>query len=267
MSELTDAFSQLEEWRARRAAAGTMLIALDFDGTISPIVADPADAQMLPAARAAIASLLQRHDTTVAFISGRSIDDLSGRCGCPGAYYAGNHGLQIRGANMDFVHPAAQALVPMIQDFSRAIQAAFSNESLVLVENKQLSLSIHYRKIDDPTHQQRIVDVVTSQFAAFNKPSMRMTYGKRVVEIRPNVSWNKGDALLFLQKQLSPRPDTLVPVIFAGDDTTDEDGFRVMSGEATVLVAEHHRETAATSIVKTPDDVARLLGALNEERR
>lgn len=257
-----NALRQLESWRSRRKVMGFLLVALDFDGTIAPIVKEPFAAQMLPSARAAIDALLQRGDTLVAFVSGRSLKDLLPRCGFSDAYYVGNHGLEIRGPLLEMLHPDAVGYVPALHRFGTRLRSSLAQVPAVQLEDKELSLSVHYRKVEDEAEQARVVALVEAMYKELNSEDIQLTYGKRVVEIRPNIAWNKGDALIFLQEQLSMRYGAKVPVVFIGDDQTDEDGFTALPDGGTVVVANEPRETAARGFVSTIEDVVQLLEGL-----
>ncbi len=259
---LIHASELLPEWQAQRAASGHMLIALDFDGTLAPIVPHPDEAQLLPHARTILQALAHRADTEIALISGRGLDDLRRRIGIPDIYYAGNHGLEIHGPDLDDTVSGALELVPAVQRCFAELQAALGAMHGVYLENKHLSLSVHYRRIDDPHEQQRVVDCVRRIFES-DPAGLRLTSGKRVVEIRPDIDWHKGKALLYIIEEIeSVRGAAMLPV-FVGDDRTDEDGFMVLRGKgAGVLVGPRDAQTAAGSYVRTPDEAVALLERL-----
>jgi trehalose-phosphatase len=99
----------LAEVREQVRDAGRVSVFLDFDGTVTPIVDDPADAHLEPRMKVVLESLAGCDDTLLAFISGRSLDDLRQRVGIPNVVYAGNHGLEIGGRGLSFVEPVALA--------------------------------------------------------------------------------------------------------------------------------------------------------------
>ena len=259
---LNHAFELLPKWRAQRAASGHMLIALDFDGTIAPIVPHPDQAQMLPHARPILEALALREDTEIALISGRSLADLRARIGIRNVYYAGNHGLEIHGPDLDDTVPGALQLMPRVQHCFQQLASSVGGSAGVFLENKQLSLSVHYRMIDDPVEQQRVVAGVQRVFNR-NPDGLRLTTGKRVLEIRPDIDWHKGNALLYIIKEIElVRRARMLPM-FVGDDKTDEDGFAVIrDAGAGVLVGPADAHTAATSYVRTPDETVELLEQL-----
>jgi trehalose 6-phosphate phosphatase len=259
---LTHAFELVPEWRARRDRIGHMLIALDFDGTIAPIVPHPDDAQLLPHARPVLNALAERSDTEIALISGRSLNDLRTRIAIEDIYYAGNHGLEIHGPDLDDTVPGALALVPRVQDCLMTLIATVGEIEGIYIENKHLSLSVHYRMVDDPAMQKRVEDEVERVFFA-HREGLRLTTGKRVREIRPDIDWHKGRALLYIIDEIeSVRGATMLPM-FVGDDKTDEDGFAALpSTGAGVLVGPADAHTAATSYVHNPDEAVALLERL-----
>jgi trehalose-phosphatase len=259
------AFEQIAFWRTERARCGHLLIALDFDGTISPIVERPQDAHMLPAARAAIELLLKRADTDIAFVSGRSLADLRERSGIDGVYYSGNHGLQIEGPGVHETQEAAVELVPRVQRMFADLEARLAGIEGVYLENKELSLSVHSRMINDEPERARVNDIVRAAHAAA-PGGLRLTYGKRIIEVRPDVDWHKGNATRFLIDCVeTARASTVFP-IFAGDDLTDEDAFRVLRGRGSgiVVAAAPPPHSAATAWVATPEQLVGVLEALTQ---
>ncbi|MEJ2185368.1 MAG: trehalose-phosphatase [Gemmatimonadota bacterium] len=257
MAEIAHARDRLEEWRRRRHNAGRMLVAVDFDGTLSPIVERPEDATILPAARSALWDLARRADTVVAVVSGRGLTDVRGRVGLDGLYYAGNHGLEIEGPDLERVHPAAAAARPRLEAMARQLSAELSAETGVQVEDKGLTLSVHYRRAGTGAAE-RVRPVV---YRVCDAPGLRVTEGKKVLEVRPAVDWDKGRATSYLLEVVVP-PAT--PALFIGDDRTDEDAFRVLgeAGAGVLVSASPPADTAASAYVRSPAEVAELLEGL-----
>ncbi len=239
-----------------------MLIALDFDGTIAPIVPHPDDAQMLPEARPILDQLAERSDTEIALVSGRSLHDLRSRIGIDDVYYAGNHGLEIHGPDLDDTVAGALELLPRVQECFVALTHAVGDIDGIFIENKQLSLSVHYRMIDDPAMQERVEAEVERIFRG-RPEGLRLTTGKRVREIRPDIDWHKGKALLYIIEEIEAVRGAPMLPMFVGDDKTDEDGFAVLARRgAGVLVGPPDTNTAATSYVRTPHEAVELLERL-----
>lgn len=253
----------IEDWRRERERFGHLLLALDFDGTLAPIVSRPDEARLLDGAAAAIEQLLKRADTDVAFVSGRSLADLRERCAFDGVYYSGNHGLQMEGPGVQETRKQALTLQPRIRAVASLLETRLAGIGGLFFEDKEFTLSIHSRMIESETERER-VHAIVQETVRENPAGLKITYGKRVIEVRPDVDWHKGEATLFLIDTIEMTRRSPVFPIFVGDDVTDEDAFVALQGRgAGVIVAPKLPEhTAATARVHSPDEVVKLLEAL-----
>ncbi|HEX6133237.1 MAG TPA: trehalose-phosphatase [Longimicrobiales bacterium] len=258
---IAHATQRIDVLRAARRAAGSLLVGLDFDGTLAPIVPRPADAALLPAARPALEELARREDTHIALVSGRSLRDLRARVALDRVYYAGNHGLEIEGPGVHRMHEGAGEARGTLSYLARVLHRELAGIDGVIVEDKGLTLSVHFRMVASETQEARVRDAVHAQAAGID--GVRLTDGKKVVEIRPDVDWHKGRAFRFIRDTLEERfgPG---PAIFIGDDRTDEDAFGEL-GEtdcAIVVGDPPQHATAAQTGLRTPEEVADFLHRL-----
>lgn len=253
----------LDSWQDARRRARRLLVALDFDGTLAPIVDHPAGAALPPRARGVLERLARRPDTDVAVVSGRALEDVRGRVELDGIFYAGNHGMEIEGPGVQSTHREAAEARPAIARCAEEVRAALQEVPGVVVEDKGLTLSVHYRlaRGDDVP---RVAEAVRR--ACGEDPALRVTRGKMVLEVRPAVDWDKGSAIRLLLEVVEAGAATPVPVVYFGDDATDEDAFRALRGRGTgVLVADPLPEsTAASAWLRSPDEVVDLLASLAE---
>ena len=258
-SGLIHALDILPALRAARRRAGHLLAAVDYDGTLTPIVAHPAAARLAPAARDVIARLALRADTWVAVLSGRALADVQERLGLPGLYYAGNHGLEISGPGLEWVHPGARAALPALRAAAAELREELRTVAGAEVEDKGVSLSVHYRRVA-PAARPGVRDVALR--TGCGRAGVRCTEGKLAVELRPDVAWHKGEALRFIRGSL-PGGEAC-PALFLGDDRTDEDAFRVLAGEdcGVVVAAEPPAGTAAGAYLASPREVIAFLAGL-----
>jgi len=258
-ASLPHARERLPAWRETWRSTGFLVLLLDFDGTLAPIVDRPEDAAALPEAHDALRLLAARPDVRLAVISGRGLADVRGRFELEGADYAGNHGMEIEGPGLSEVHPEARAARPRLESAAAAVRPLVEEVPGALLEDKGLTLSVHYR-MAAPEAGARLRE--GGRRAVEPLEGLRLTEGKMVLEIRPRVEWHKGRAVRFLLERIRPREGC--PILYLGDDTTDEDAFRELEGKGEgVLVAEELPETtAARSWVRDPGEVAELLGAL-----
>jgi trehalose 6-phosphate phosphatase len=254
--DLPPVLDTLREAKGRIDRAGSLLLFLDFDGTLAPIVQEPMLA-MLPAATRQVLDELVAHATiTIAIVSGRSLGDVRGRVGIPDLIYAGNHGMEIEGRGLSFEHPQAAVLKGAIREITERIAAHAASLEGIEIESKGLTSSIHYRRA--PRSAQIHLEAVLRDIVAPGDPNIELKEGKMVHEIRPRVDWDKGKAVAWIRKQLG-QPEAL-PIV-AGDDTTDEDAFAAFDDAITICVAPQ-RPTAAKYQVQSPDGVRDYLERL-----
>jgi trehalose 6-phosphate phosphatase len=250
--------------RARLEPSGGLLVCLDFDGTLAPIAESPSTPRITQANDRAVRALSARPDTRVAIISGRALDDLVPRVGIDDVVYAGNHGLELSVGDEVVVHPAAAQQVPTIQRAREILEQRTAAVPGAHVENKRLSLTLHYRQV--PANRvpeiERAVesfeDVPWDGHSAEGTVPFRIVSGKQSMEIRPDVDWDKGAAVTDLQRR--------VPVdwrtAYVGDDTTDEDAFQVLD-EADFDVFVGTDRTAARYRIPEQEQVAPFLSWLH----
>jgi len=245
---------------ARFAARGRVLVALDFDGVLSPIVDDPSAARPTPEAAAALARLVATTD--VALVSGRDIDDLRA-CASPpdGVVLVGGHGTQssLEGA------AGGQALTPeqsdLLQRLGSALDEIVDGVDGVHVERKPMSVVLHTRRASRPDAA-RTTELALAGPATWD--GVHALRGKEVVELGA-VALGKGGGIVRLRERLSGAGAPVEALLFAGDDVTDEDGFAVL-GPDDVGVKVGDGETRAGFRVDSPTEVAAMLALLADLR-
>lgn len=255
------ALERVPAWAEGWRRTGSLVLLLDFDGTLAPIVDRPELAAMPDRTRHALERLMAMDGVTVAVVSGRGLGDVRERAALPEIAYAGNHGMEIEGAGLHRLHPEAAAARPELLEVAARIEADLEGIDGAFLEDKGLTLSIHYRLAPDRAEEVR----ETVLEAVDGRPGLRVTEGKMVLEVRPRVEWDKGRAVLFLLDQMRPPADS--PVLYLGDDRTDEDAFRALRGwdpaAEGVLVAEQPPvDSAAASYLRDPAEVGALFEAL-----
>jgi len=247
-----------EEWHkiiSTIKSSTSVFILLDYDGTLTPIVERPEEAYLSSETRSLLKTLAEKRGYKVGIISGRVLEDVKKRVGLEGLYYAGNHGLELSGPDIEFVHPEAKELAGSVSKVCEELKAKLGGVEGVIVEDKTLTISIHYRttpaeKID--LVKQKVLDVVSRW------QRLQLTYGKKVLEVKPKLDWNKGRAAQLLIKRIAPES---LP-IYAGDDSTDEDAFLQLSRGVTILVTNTPTQTSAKYYLKDADEVKEFLKQL-----
>lgn len=234
----------------------------DYDGTLTPIVGHPDLAILAPETKNTLVSLSQREKYLIGIVSGRSLADVTARVDVPGLIYAGNHGLEITGPGLRFVHPKAMELVETQRELYRRLRANLMDFSGVVIEDKGLTLSVHYRMA--PYNLIGEVDARFNEVVApfLQSGAVKITRGKMVLEVRPDLPWDKGKAIAKLQAVYSQAALTL----FFGDDLTDEDGFTAVQdgGGIGVFVGLEREPTKALFRVDSPQEVVETLRLLGQ---
>jgi trehalose 6-phosphate phosphatase len=230
-----------------RARVGEAAVLIDLDGTIAPIRPRPEDVALSPRVRAALVSLLSRA-CLVGLVSGRALADLERIVGVAGCAYAGNHGMEIR--RPDGSREVAGPVEPhlgTVEAFARAVDADRLAAAGAWLEDKGVTLSFHFRTAPDQEAAERFLDaeIVPRAEAA----GLRVTRGRKVVEVRPPVAVDKGTAVREIVEGSGCRLAT-----YLGDDTTDLDAWAALRDLAAEGRIEH---SAAIAIVgdETPDAV------------
>lgn len=276
VKSLPAAVANLHEIR-QHMSGKRLLIFLDYDGTLTPIVSDPELAFLSPSMRATISQLSQHKK--VAIVSGRSREKVQNFVQLSSLVYAGSHGFDIAGPG-GLRHKIAEAALPTIAATGNALRERLKGIPGVQIEDNQFSMSVHWR--NTPQEFRSVVYNVTIDEVQ-RRDGIQYTAGKCVYEVRPKLPgtavWNKGEAMRFLLDYLSEASlasgetphegsvDGVLP-IFIGDDTTDEDAFAVLHelGGLGFLVAspaetERPRQTYATHVLADCAEVETLLSA------
>jgi trehalose-phosphatase len=194
----------------------------------------------------------------LAFLSGRSLQDLEPRLGIvpDNVILAGNHGLEVRGARMDWLHPACVAARPQLAGLAAGLQESLGAIAGVELEDKGASLTLHYRRMatTDLPALRKIVDELVMP------GQLRMHKGNKVFEFRPRVNWNKGLAIRRIMRRFEI-PDEAV--VYLGDDLTDEDVFRELESSAiTIHVGPGSDHSSARLNADDPTDAVAFLKIL-----
>ncbi len=239
-----------------------MLLLFDYDGTLSPIAARP-DLAVLPSeTRNSIQTLNNKEAYSLGIVSGRGLKDVAAMVDVPGLIYAGNHGLEMQWEKEEFTHPEALALQPVIDSILGDLDDRLSGQEGVLVEGKGLTLSVHYRLTPESLRPQVHAEFDAALSDHVGSGRVRITRGKEVLEVRPNISWDKGRAIDKIASQFSA---TTLAAYF-GDDATDEDGFAAIRelGGISVFVGVAREPTRALYRVDSPAEVAETLRLLTK---
>ena len=247
-------FDSLE--RIKSAVAGKkVFFFLDYDGTLTPIVATPDLAVLAPDMREQVEALSKKY--TVSIVSGRATDDVKSKVKIANLFYAGSHGLEIVSPNGHVtINDEAAAIRPIVDEAHARLHERLAPIKGALAEHVKYTISAHYRLVadEDVSRFEQIVDEILAQY-----PRLRKSHGKKVFELKPKIDWNKGAAVRWILHTLTAGAQQAVS-IYIGDDTTDEDAFAVIAEHGLgILVADPPRETTARYVVRDTGEVKKAL--------
>ena len=243
------------------AASDRLLVALDFDGTLSPLADEPMEARMLPAARAALDALVAAPETIVALVSGRSLTDLRLI-----AEHVDDSPLLLAGSlGAEFGYPGEGVQshddqpddARLRDELRERAEAATSDLAGVWIEPTRFGFGVHTRKATpaDAFEANRLVDAMVAAEA----PAWRRRTGHNIIEYAFRHE-GKDSAVAELRAHTDASA-----VLFAGDDVTDEDALRSLT--ATDLgVHVGSKPTAATLCVPDIAALAEVLAVIASER-
>lgn len=254
-------WSQWPSIQERILQAKQLLLFLDYDGTLTPIKEHPSKARLAKETRRVLSALARQSGVWIALISGRGLNDLKYMVKLKGVCYVGNHGLELQGPKLRYVNPVAQKCRPLLYKIVRKLRSTLKPIKGAWVENKGLTLSVHYREVSP---EQQIL--VRNGFHGVVRPylekrQIQVTAGKQVFEVRPPVRWTKGTIVNWLvsRRRAMTGGDPAICVYF-GDDQTDEDAFGALGSRGiTVAVGPPNPLTQACYAVESSKDVHRFL--------
>ena len=227
----------------------------DFDGTLSEIVEDPDSARLVDGAADALTSLSAA--CPVAILSGRDLADVRDRIGLPGIWYAGSHGFELTGPDgAHHQNPEAAASIPVLAVAAAALGDQLGHIPGVVVEHKRFGVAVHYRN----AARDRVSEVAAAVRAVGQRTALRVTTGREVIELRPNIDWDKGKTLHWVLDYIRDNEGAgpLLP-IYLGDDITDEDAFDAVDDDGVAILVRHSddgdRATAARYALNDPAEV------------
>jgi trehalose 6-phosphate phosphatase len=246
-------------------------VLLDIDGTLAPIVDNAAEAGVPEATRKLMISISRRYGL-LACVSGRRASDARAMVAIGAITYVGSHGAEMLGAGWTeaLLDPALEEWCPKIDLFRRESDTRELQRRRVRIEDKRAIVAFHWRGAPDEQAAREAVDALA---AHASEQGLEVHWGRKVMEVRPPVRIDKGQGIATL---LHGR--TFAAALYAGDDTTDLDAFRVLRtlqsegriGRALCVGVRSidgppEIEQEADIVVDGPDGMRDLLAALVDD--
>lgn len=240
-----------------------LALLLDYDGTLASIAPHPNLTSMSEATKETLFKISENPKIFTAVISGRAVDDVKKKIGLDGVVCAGNHGLEILYPNgTRYNHEIPGSVASSYSKMVGALEKITRNGSWI--ENKGVSLTFHYRAMPEDQHD-IIRDEARDIILGFG---YRANQAHCAIEAKPPVQWHKGKAAEYiLNHNFGADWRTSLKVIFAGDDTTDEDVFDLLQGIGVTfrVTRDLALNTKATYKVPSTESVTKLLQWIDEK--
>lgn len=266
-------FSAWPALRRKIQAAGQIVLFLDYDGTLTPIVGHPSKARLSLPAHRLLQELSRQRGIWIALVSGRALREVRRMVGLKNLCYVGNHGLELAGPKIRHVNPMARKSRPILQKVAASLRKELKKIPGAWVEDKGFTLTVHFRQVkpQEKLLARNIFHEVVLPYE--KKKQVRVTAGKEVFEVRPPVHWTKGTVVnwLLARREAIAHEGPVLPV-YIGDDLTDEDAFKTLGNRGiTVAVGPSNPLTLARYVAAGPpqvlDFLRRLLKVWKEKPR
>jgi trehalose-phosphatase len=239
-----------------------LLVLTDFDGTLCEFQPDPEAVFLGEGLRTTLSALAAQPRTRVGIVSGRRADDVRRRTRLgDDVYYAGLHGMEIDGPGTRFEVPGFGARAEELQQLGSLIAETVAPLRGALVEDKGLAVALHVRAATPPDRERAERAFWALATPALEAGTVRLQRGDCVFELLPDIDWNKGDAVRWIEADAARGQGAPLRPIYLGDDQTDEHAFNAI-GDRGVSVMVGSRPSRARYQVPDPAAVAQLLARL-----
>lgn len=255
--------SALDAKLIARISESNPVILLDYDGTLTPIVAHPQLAVLGERTRRELECLAAL--CPVGIISGRDLDDVRSMVKIDGIWFAGSHGFDLLSPEGRSIQIGDKGdLDELLSLAARTLDKQIQQVPGAWVEHKRFAVAVHFRQTPD-TYFHKLKTTVRD--VASRQPGLRMSGGKKIFELRPDIDWDKGRAVKWVLDSIRANDDAerkgQISPVYIGDDETDEDALvAVRDAGIGIVVGRANRETAARYRLSNPHEVTDFLARL-----
>ncbi len=237
-----------------------LFIFLDYDGTLTPIVKTPEQAVLSKEIREILKILSENPYCKIAIISGRSLEDVKNKFNLRNLVYSGNHGLEIEGPKIKYITSVSSGYRKIINQIKDELSKKIIPFKGAFIEDKGLSIALHFRNVDQK--QASIIKTIFHEviIVYLVKNKIKVKPGKKVLEVRPPLEWDKGKVVLWLlARQKFARIKKEILSVYIGDDTTDEDAFKAIQRIGITILVGKTKGSHARYCLRNHDEVKEFL--------
>lgn len=255
---MNEIWKNLDKIATQLKKASAKVLMLDFDGTLAPIAKSPKETKLPVETRDLLQKLCTKPNFYLAIISGRSLKNIKEKVGLPNIIYGGGHGLEGEILGEKYSFPLTGKTILSLENIQKKLGQISNQFKGIIIENKDLSLSFHYR-LADIEQLPKIISLFNTALKPYIEKKLVVTAaGKKVIDIVPNVNWNKGHFAALIIRKLTDLIKIQPVAIVIGDDTTDENVFRKLKNQITITVGKK-RQSGARYYLKNTGEVLRFL--------
>ncbi|MBI1883805.1 MAG: trehalose-phosphatase [Chlamydiae bacterium] len=249
---------ELESHLCQIHGASQVFLALDYDGTLAPIVSKPQEARLSLNSLSLLKKLSKNPKIILCIVTGRSMDSILKLIPLPKILFIANHGFEMKWGKKTWTHPLSKKLKPLYREILKKLKRGLSCFPGIFIENKKATLTVHYRDVS--LQQIPYLKKIVHHILSSHLKQIKLTSGKKVFEIRPRTNWDKGKALLKMGRVKNLSRDAFK--IYIGDDQTDEDVFRVLKSKSLTVRVGLSKKSYASHYVQSPKEVLDFLNQI-----
>lgn len=249
------------KFKKRIKEAENVLLFLDYDGTLAPFKTDPFQAFALPEIENKLNELKNNEKYFLNLVSGRKLSDLKKMIKLANSNFAGSHGLEIDLCfKKEIIYPHESSKIDSLSRKKyEKVKEKYSKSTEFKLVDKGFGLVI---PVPEAEKQQELAN---SLLKTFKDTDYEILFGHKILEIRPR-AWNKGDAVNYISRAVKEKFKLNDPLrIYIGDDSTDEDAFKVLENGIGIYVQNNSDlKTEADYFIQDPNETAKILNQLQE---
>ncbi len=254
MKEIKECEVEIE----RQVKAGKkILLMLDFDGTISPIMPAPEQAYLPNKTRRVLREISQFYP--VAIVSGRPLSVVKKKVGVDEFTYAGSHGLEWSIEKKLKLKRMSKRVLSALSDTKKDFIKIIHKYPKLSIEEKPYSFTFHYQFVGRKKMRAFKADLKKFIEPIYKNPLLRVFWDKETVDIIPRLDWNKGEIIRLLYKYFQVKNKKIILPVYAGDSKTDEDAFIALKGEGITIRVGKNKKSAAKYYLKNQRQIDKFL--------
>ena len=254
MQEIKCCFDKIKE---KLKSGKKLLLMLDFDGTISPIVPTP-ELAYLPAETRAYLKKINKFFPVI-IISGRSLDVVRKKVGVEDFVYAGSHGLEWLIGEKIKCKKVSKHIIKDLEKIEEDFKILAFKYPKLIIEKKLFSVALHYRFVSTQKLSNFKKDLKSLLKNVSENHNLKLFWDKKTVDIVPQLNWNKGSVVNLIQKHFKKKFKKEIFSIYIGDSKTDEDAFRVIGEKGITIRVGKSNKSSAQYYLKNQEQVVKFL--------